>query len=79
MSAQNFNTRGDIWSQPKALLGSSFLKASYTSNSVIVILLNCVDGTRKDETGGSLKLLFVKVELKNSLKSLAFWPGSLTI
>ena len=62
-------------SQPIAFCGSSCARASYTSSSVNEMLLNCIVGTCREETGGSLKLLLVKVELKNLLNISAFCRG----
>ena len=58
------------------ICGSSCARASYTSSSVNEMLLNYIVGTCREETGGSLKLLLVKVELKNLLNSSAFCWGS---
>ena len=62
-----------------AFCGSSCARASYTSSTVNEMLLNCIVGTCREETGGSLKLLLVKVELKNVVNSSAFCRGSRTI
>ena len=79
VSAHSFKTNGLIMSQPIAFCGSSCARASYTSSSVNEMLLNYRVGTCREETGGSLKLLLVKVELKNLLNSSAFCRGSRTI